>query len=581
MLVGGPAQAQVASADANYNGYSTGTPVHVGALDVGGTRLVDTEVSESGASIASKGTGTITQGPGAAAGTIVNEVGQVIQPQLPNTTLDANLKGDRSFGRGSGFELGVGTTIATDVNANQILLAQRALASAPPSTGLITNQVGPIKIPPAAYASLARGQAQARFNADGTCILGEDASTGLGYVADAQLLDLGTPTGADQPFSGPAVAVDAPDPTRSVTQSKSITRLVPQTDAQGNKVGDNFGLMTETRMTVAPVTLLQNTLTPITIELLGEWRLRTVATGVPGQSYVTYGPDATSPSTPVVRISGLGGLPVEITLQQLLGGQGLVVSLPGIVEIAVGEDPRAIGGDANSSPTQGGDGTSASAAVDVVRVTLLNTALAPTVANALDVRVGHMESRAQVPAGGIKCSIPVSKTADKTTVNPGESFTYNITVTNPFADCDLTNVKVVDTITTSSGVKYTITGTNPAANSATNPVTWNDIGPIGPHASKSVSIAVQIPTSSKGGTFTNNATATGSCATGSAQGGAKITVPITGSVTVTVPTVSGQLPSTGVEQLPRTGSNGTAMALTGLAMLGGAFGLRRVRRALR
>ncbi|HET7416874.1 MAG TPA: LPXTG cell wall anchor domain-containing protein [Solirubrobacterales bacterium] len=581
MLATAPAGAQVASASANYNGYSTGTAVHVDALTVGQTTVADTELAFSGASVASQGSGAITQGQGAPNGAIVNEMGINVQPQLPNTTLDSHLQGDRSYARGSGLEIGALTTLDPGVDANQLLLAQRAYASAPPSVGPITNEVGPIKIPPAAYASLVRGQATARFNADGTCIAGEEISNGLGYVADAQLLDLsGTDTGANNPFAGAAAAVDAADPQRSVSQSRSFTKLVPQTDSQGNKVGDNFGLLSETRMTIAPVTILQNTPAPITIEVLGEWDLRTVATGIPGQAYVTYGPANASPSTPVVRITG-AGLNTELTLQQLLGQQGLVIDVPGIATIAVGEDPRAIGGNATSTPTSGGDGTTVSAAVDVVRVQLLDTSPLPNPLGVLDLRIGHMESRAQVPAGGVKCSIPVTKTADKTTVHPGETFTYNITVTNPFADCDLTNVKVVDTITTSSGVKYTITGTTPSGTVSGNTVTFGDIGPIGPHASKSATISVNIPTSSKGGTFTNNATATGSCATGSAQGGAKITVPISGSVTVTVPTVSGQLPATGVEQLPRTGSNGTAMAFTGLALLASAFGIRRVRRALK
>lgn len=576
---GAPAGAQVASADADYSGYTTGTVVHADAVTIGGTRVADAEVAYSGASVASKGTGGITQGPGAAGGTIVNEMDQVVQPALPNTTLDSNLQGNRSFGRGSGLELGVGTTIATDVNANQILLAQRALASAPPSTGPITHEVGPLKIDPAAYASLSRGQAQARFNADGTCILGEETSFGLGYVADAQVLETGGSTGATAPFSAPLIATNAPTPERRVSQSRSVTKLVPQTDAAGNKIGDNFGLMTETRMTIAPITLLKNTPTPITIELLGEWVLRAVATGIPGQAYVFYGPGTVSPQTPVLSIGG-GTLNTVLSLQDLLGGSGLALDLPGIASIAVGEDPRAIGGNATSAPTQGGDGTTASGAVDVVRVQLLD-AVASTL-GVLDVRVGHMEARAKVPAGGIKCSVPVSKTADKTTVKAGESFTYNITVTNPFADCDLTNVKVVDTITTSAGVKYNITGTNPAgATVANNTITFNDIGPIPAKQSKSVTISVAVPANSSAGQFTNNAVATGTCATGSAQGGAKITVPISGNVTVVVPNVGGgrELPATGVEQLPRTGANGPALALLGLGLLAAAGGVRRLRHA--
>lgn len=575
---GTPAGAQVPAAQADYKGYSTGTVIHADAITLGTTRVLDTEVAFSGATVASKGTGGVTRGPGAAAGTVVNEMEQVIQPALPNTSLDPNLQGDRVFGRGSGLEIGVGTTISQDVNANQLLLAQRALASGPPTSALVRREVGPIKIDPAAYASLVRGEAQVRWDGDNTCSLGEPLSYGLGYAADAQVLNLGGATPGDEPFASGAVETNAPEPERRVSQTRSITRLVPQTDAQGNKIGDNFGLMTETRMTIAPVDILGGA---ITLEFLGEWVLRSVATGLPGQAYVHYGPGAVSPETPVLRILEGGVANTVLSLQDLLGSQGLPIEIPGVASIVIGEDPRAIGGDANSSATQGGDGTVASGAVDVVRVQLLESAQLLGV-SVLDIRVGHMESHAQVPAGGIRCNVPVSKTADKQTVNAGDTFTYNINVTNPFADCDLTNVRVVDTITTTAGVRYTITGTNPQANSQTaNTITFDDIGPIGPKQSKTVSITVAVAANSAAGQFTNNAVATGNCATGSAQGGARITVPITGETTVVVPSVGGgrELPATGVDVLPRTGSSGPAMALAGLGLLSAAVLVRRVRAA--
>lgn len=558
---GTPVGAQVASTEADFSGYSTGTVIHADALTLGTTRVLDTEVAFSGATVASKGFGSA----------VVNELDQTIQPVGTN----------RSSGRGSGIEIGAGTTIPAAVDANQIVLSQRALASAPPSTDLITKEIGPIKIDPVAFASLLRGQAQARFNEDGTCVLGEDLSTGLGYAADAQLLNLGAASPGNDPFPGAIVATDAPTPERAVSQSKSITRLIPQL-SNGQPTG-NFGLMTETRMTIAPVSLLEGTPAPITIEFLGEWVLRTIADGL-NPATVHYGPGTATPSTPVLRILQ-GALPsLDVTLQQLLGNQGLVVDLPGIATVAVGEDPRAIGGNASSAPVAAANGTEAAAAVDVVRVQLLDgvagvAALVPGL-SALDVRIGHMESRAKVPAGGIKCSIPVKKTADKATVNAGDTFTYTINITNPFADCELTGVKVVDTITTTAGVKYTITGSNPAASSVNGGViTFNDIGPIGPKQSKNVTISVAIPADSKAGQFTNNAKATGSCATGSATGGAKVTVPITGETTVVVPSVSGSgvLPATGVDVLPRTGLSSPAMALAGLGLLGAALGLRRMK----
>ncbi|MGH9164221.1 MAG: hypothetical protein ACRDZW_01750, partial [Acidimicrobiales bacterium] len=370
VLAATPAGAQVAAASANYRGYSTGSIVHVGALRLGSNQLVDAEVAFSGATVAAQGTNGVTVGPGAAAGTVVNEYGQVVQPRLPNTGLDANLRGDRSYGRGSALEVGLANNLP--VLSNQIILAQKAQASASPNTDLVRREVGPVKLDGLAYASLLRGEAQARFRDDRNCLAGQPLSTGLGYGADVQLL--GNGGAANQPFDNATLALDSSSPDRRVAQSRSTSQLVPQVDVNGNRLGDNFGLMTETRQTIAPVTLFRGQVNQLTIEFLGEWVLRSVATGVGGSAgnYVFFGPGKVSLQTPVVRI--LPGLApavdqiVQITLQQLLGSSGLVVDLPGIAEVAIGEDPRAIGGNAASSPTIRGDGTEAAAAVDVVRI---------------------------------------------------------------------------------------------------------------------------------------------------------------------------------------------------------------------
>ncbi|MGH9165353.1 MAG: DUF11 domain-containing protein [Acidimicrobiales bacterium] len=585
-----PAGAQVAASQADYRGYSTGSVVHVGVLGggagglIGGSRLVDTEVAFSGATVASQGTGGVTFGPGAAGGTVVNEYGAVVQPTLPNTGLDANLRGDRSFARGSALEIGLANNLPND--ANQLILSGKARASAPPSTDLIRREIGPIKIDGIAYASLLRGEAQARFREDRNCFVGQPLSLGTGYAADAQLL--GSGGAANEPFTTPILAADASTPERRVSQSRSTTRLIPQVDVNGNKLGDNFGLMTETRQTIAPVTLFKGTPTQLTLEFLGEWVLRSVATGVGGSAgnYVFYGPGTVTPSTPVVRIiSGINpalGSITELTLQQLLGPSGLVIPIPGVAEVAVGEDPRAIGGNASTSPQLAGDGTLAAGAVDVARVTLLDGSL-------LDVRVGHMEARAQVPAGGIRCEIPVTKTADKPNVNAGEQFTYTITVTNPFGDCTLENVRVVDTIAVPNSVKFSVIGTNPAAtvSSDSRTITFDNIGSIPPNSSKAATIQVQVASNSGSGLFTDTARATGTCATGTGNGEARINVPASGEVTVQLPQAGSggtQLPRTGVDdlpqnapapaQLPRTGGESGAL-MAGL-LLAGAAVLRRL-----
>ncbi|HUR18593.1 MAG TPA: hypothetical protein VMZ51_06600 [Acidimicrobiales bacterium] len=596
--VGSPVSGQVAHPDADYRGYSTGTVVHADALQGLGlalsgsnSQVANAEIAFSGATVASKGTDGVTSGPRANAGTIVNEVDQVVQPNLP---AGGTLAGDRSFGRGSGLEVGLLTPLPDA--ANTVILSGKAEASAPPSTGLVDKSIT-VPVNPVAYASVLRGQAQATYDPD-NCILGEPLGFGRGLAADAQLLNTGAvlPGGA---FALPLLATDAPTPERAVSQSQSVTRLVPQVDMDGNKVGDNFGLMSETRMTIAPITLFKNTPSQLTIEFLGEWVLRAVATGIPNQAYMFYGPGRTSAQngqTPVLRV--LQGTDpnvppvVNVTLQDVLGianlGNTINTTLNSVlnplgIEIKVAEGPRAINKYDGTAATQAQDGTEAAGALDVVRVRVADGAtlagLQLPVSSVLDVRVGHMEALAKVPAGGIKCRLPVQKTSDKAIVSAGDSFTYSIKVDNPYADCELTDVRVEDTISVDPGVRYTVTGTNPMANSVTNTkIIYNDIGPIPPRSSKVVTISVQVAADSASGLFTDNAKASANCATGNAQGSAKIVVPLTGEVTVVVPQANGPgstVSSAAPAELPKTGGSPT-IPLIGLALLAAAAAARRL-----
>ena len=257
-------------------------------------------------------------------------------------------------------------------------------------------------------------------------MLGSDLSRGLGYAADAQILDSGADDEPD--LDAPVVATDTDG--RNVVQSIARTTLVP------NSAGA-FGLQSKVSQTLAPVNIADS----LIIEVAGEWELTATATGIAGQSTVSYHPsdDASiDPSTPVLRVftgptNDIDNLAGQLLFQDLLGNEGLPIVIPGVAEIVIGEDPRAIGGDADSQPTISADGTTVSAAVDVVRVKLLDGAGG-------DIRVGHMEVKAQVPAGGITCPIPVSKKATPSTVStataPDGKFQVAITIKNPF-DCDL------------------------------------------------------------------------------------------------------------------------------------------------
>ena len=561
----------------DFSGYSTGTAEHVGAIQAGitGPQLANAEVAFSGASVASQGTGGVTQGPGAKAGTIVNEMSQVVQPTLPATGTSPKLAGDRSFARGSGLEVGLGNNLPNP--ANQIPVNKVQVSAPPNATDSAT--VGPVPASPLAYADLLTGKAAANFNT-AACTLGTPLSQGIGYAANAQVLETGTsaPSGT---LTQPVLATNGPtNTTQNVNQSLSQTLLVPQTHADGSSAGSNLGLRSETRQILAPVTFFKGTPNEFTIQLAGEWVLQAVAGGTPGSAYVHYGPGSVTPSTPVLTVIQNGVPNQIITTQQILGKTGLTIPIPSVANIVIGEGPRAIGSDNSATPAApatAADGTSASAAVDVVRVQLLqqkNPAGAVTFQGA-DVRIGHMESSAKVPAGGIQCPIPVVKSATPENGAAGSTFTYNIHISNPY-DCTLNPVDVKDTITTDSGnATATVTGTSPQADTQSNSaIEWKNVGPIAPGASKDLTITF---TGNGAGVLKDHIDVSATCGNGSAAGSTQITVPLTGTFTVSKPSVggpgagnsnapaeNGQLPRTGGPSWPLEAGAGALVALLGV-----------------
>jgi uncharacterized repeat protein (TIGR01451 family) len=435
--------------------YGTGTVVHADALSAGEQALVALDVAFSGAAYSSAADGD----------EITNEVARLVSEKL-----GANA----GFGRGAGLELGLGSEPIP-------LIGQLSKAAAPPSTELVHKVIGPLGIPNVLTAELLRSQAQARA-ADG-CVLGRDQAYGLGSVLDLEVL-------------GGLISTTARPPTREVSQSTSTSRIVP-----GSTPG-RLGLKSETRQTITPVTLFKGSPFQFTVEVLGEWALRATADGAEGK--IHYGPLDSSPETPIVRVLDKQGAVLgQITTQDLLGDDGLEITIPGVAEIVIGEDPRQIGGDAASAPVL--SPTEVAAAVDVVRIKLLNGQLA-------DVRVGHMEAAVNVPAGGVQCpGLTVDQTVDPVTVTPGQEFEYTITITNPH-DCVLGDVKLVDTITATPGVKFELVSSTPTGgNLSGGVVTHDDLSPLGPAQTKTVTVRVRIPADSAPGTLTSNAVVTGVC----------------------------------------------------------------------
>jgi beta-lactam-binding protein with PASTA domain len=425
--------------------YGTGTVVPADALRSGAHSLLGLDVAFSGAAFSSEPSGA----------DFVNEVRRLVAPKLAV---------DSSFGRGTGLELG----IAAEPTA---LIGQLSQAAAPPSTDLIHKVIGPIGIPNILRAELLRSQAQSRAAQD-ACVLGPDQAYGLGSVLGLEVL-------------GGLIATEARPPLREVIQSTSTTRIV-----KGSEPG-RLGLQSETRQTIAPVTFFKGTPIQFTVEVLGEWVLRAVADGAKGS--VHYGPRNTHPETPILRVLGSKGEVLgQLTTQMLLSNDGLVITIPGVAEIAVGENPRMIGGDADSAATV--DPTAAAAAVDVVRVRLLDGEVA-------DVRIGHMEAAVTVPTGGVQCpGVLVNQEADKPSVTPGGDFLYTITVTNP-NDCVLQNVKLVETPSVDpADVKFEIVSVTPSGGDVSGgQVTFADLGPLGPGETKTITVKVSIPVGSAPG----------------------------------------------------------------------------------
>lgn len=429
------ASAQVFVGEADFSAYAHGTVIHVdaaqqGDLEEGAVRVANLDVASA----------TATVDPGGLAGVRSNELGIGVVPDEP---------GSMSHGRGFGIGIGLGTEVPDGEHDAEI--AGLATASAPPTDGPNTEEIGPVPAEPIAWASVARGEAFADWLEDG-CPEG-DYSRGYGFVANAQLLDAAeSPASASstsedssaeessaeddaavdehdeeeaaeeetaeesateaqqeerEGLEEPVISTEADDPQRSVSWTRSRTYLDAQTNAEGDVIGDEQGVVAEQRMTIAPVTLLGGTPAAFTIEFLGEWVLRATASGVPGGAHIHYGPGEVSPETPILRIIQEGEVAGQLLFQDLFGEEGVEIPIGDegniLANITLGEGPRAIGGEFGSEPEVAGDGTRAAAAVDVVRVTLLQ---AEGVGRLAQVRIGHMEVEANAPEGGIVCALP-------------------------------------------------------------------------------------------------------------------------------------------------------------------------------
>lgn len=524
------------------------------ALALGNTTIANAEAAFSGGAVNSQGLNS----------PVTNEFGINVSPALP---------GKNAVGRGTGLEVGLATSSAQQTTLNQILLTGLALADAPPPSTQVREI--PLNLDPVAFASTLRGSAAANYDPT-FCPVGRPLTFGQGYAENLELLNTGGGTNADTGFNAPVLGTSstAGNP-RAASQSRTVTYL------QANGDG-TFGVVSESRQTVAPVSVLANSTLGIglTVEIAGEFGLRVVATGKPGGTSVSY------TGNPVLTVSQttLGiTTPVlgPIRLQDILGPTGLGLEIPGLATVALGTPPRALNGPLNSTPARAGDGTSASGAVDAVRLKLLEL---PGLTG-VDLALGHMEGAVAVPAGGLRCDIPVSKVASADPVTVGQDFTYTIRIPsdpNLFSqlfNCDLVNISAVDTVEVQSGSpRIQLISADRGGVISGNTVTFPNLGnytlgqpPI------ILTITARIPSNSGAGVLrdtVNVAASLGNCRGGATgedivQGGAQLNgSAITGAVTLVAPNVSrGELAATGSNSWPLVAGGGFMLAALGLVRL--------------
>jgi hypothetical protein len=558
-----PAAAQLSAAP--FTGYGAGDVIAVNALAIpGGTQVAGVRAAASG--------GNVNSGSGGLQARI-NEFGQNVGP----ARADKN-----AYGRGAAVEAGLLTGTPQAVDINQIIVSGLAEAYSPPLSDLVTAELD-IDLNPTIFARTGRGEAQSLFDPV-YCPVGRPITYGRGFAEQLQLLGGSTnPDPVVGGIVGPLLGTSTTVGTaRATTQSRTVTYMAANGDG-------TFGIVSETRQTLAPIELnilgaLAPTLGNLLIEVAGEFGLRTVATGKPGTSSVTHLGD------PILSISTIlpGGVAVPVlapvTLSSLIGAGGIGLgALAPILNLTLGGRPRGLNQAFGTAPQIAGDGTSAAGAIDLLRLAVP--------ALGVDVGLFHMEGQVTAPAGGIKCQIPVSKTASVDPVTVGQDFEYVIRIPNDsdlynrLFNCDLVDIRVVDTVTTESGTpRIQLIGASAGGVIQGNTVTWANLGryqrgspPI------TLTITARIPTNSGAGVLRNTVNVSanlGNCQGGAngediIQGNAQIRgianldgSAISGAVTLVAPNVSrGNLAATGGNSWPLVAGGGFLLAALGMVRL--------------
>jgi uncharacterized repeat protein (TIGR01451 family) len=431
---------------------------------------------------------------GAYSGTAAADLVHVDAVNIPGTVDVANLKVAPVTSAVSTATTPRVTSHATNANLNlfsgqvdQNLLVDALQTALPDHPTGVHAELLSVPAAPVLTATVASADAHSRWNADGSCVTNGPISNSISKVADAVVLP-GTPAVAE--------LTNSADPTGAVV-SQTTLGLAKQPASAAN-----YAVRSTSSTQVTSVSLFGGALV---VEVVTAPKVVATATGVPGTSTVVL-------TQPVLKVNG----------QLLVSGETIhPLNIPAapLIDLTAG----------NLSQTISADGTTATGTGNLLTLKVLDVTGALTL---LNLTIGDVTATAHAPAGGVNCQTltddplrDARKDASATTVNPGQSFDYTITVPNR-GNADLTDVTVKDTVSGSPALE--LVKAVPAPTSSSGSTYDFSLGTIAPNQVKTIVMTFRVPTGTASGTdYANKAVIT-------ALYGGK---PVTKTVTTPYPSV--------------------------------------------
>lgn len=343
-------------------------------------------------------------------------------------------------------------------------LVVSATQTAPPDNANgVYEELLSVPAAPLLTATVTSADAHSRWNANDSCFTTGPLSTSISKVADAVVLP-GAASGAD------LLSLDnANDPSGAVVSTTSARLVKP--------VGStNYAVQSSSSTQITSINLADG----LVVDVLTAPKVVATATGVAGTAKVDL-------TQPVLRVNG----------ETYLAGEDLApIAIPGgpVLELSVGQLTK----------TVAANGTSASGSGYLLSLKVLDVTGTLTLAT---LTVGDVSAAATAPLGGVVCGggddplRDARKDASAKTVNPGQTFDYTITVPNR-GTSDLTNVKVVDTVTGSPALE--LEKAVPAPTSTSGSTYTFSLGTIAPNQVKTITLSFRVPQDAPLGTKYSN-----------------------------------------------------------------------------